>query len=96
MINVKIKKLRENAQIPAYATEGSAAVDLRYAGDETLKIVPGERKLTLLHIYATKLPRTMPTRTKKRLYALLCAITLSPSSRSRPRRARFRQARPPR
>lgn len=45
MINVKIKKLRENAQIPAYATEGSAAVDLRYAGDETLKIAPGERKL---------------------------------------------------
>ena len=45
MINVKIKKLRENAQIPAYATEGSAAVDLRYAGDETLEIAPGERKL---------------------------------------------------
>lgn len=45
MINVKIKKLRENARIPAYATEGSAAVDLRYAGDETLKIAPGERKL---------------------------------------------------
>lgn len=45
MINVKIKALRENVQLPAYATEGSAAVDLRYAGDEIIKLAPCERKL---------------------------------------------------
>ena len=45
MINVKIKKVRESAKIPEYATEGSAAVDLRYAGDEIIKLAPCERKL---------------------------------------------------
>ncbi len=45
MINVKIKKLRENVTLPAYATSGSAAVDLRYAGAEAITIAPGERKL---------------------------------------------------
>lgn len=45
MINVKIKVLRDDVQIPSYATEGSAAVDLRYSGDEPIKISPNERKL---------------------------------------------------
>ena len=44
-INVKIKTLRPGAQIPAYATDGSAALDLRYAADEPMTIAPGERKL---------------------------------------------------
>ena len=44
-INVKIKTLRSGAQIPAYATDGSAALDLRYAADEPMTIAPGERKL---------------------------------------------------
>ncbi len=37
-IDVKIKKLRESAQIPEYATEGSAALDLRHAGDEPITV----------------------------------------------------------
>lgn len=45
MINIKVKILRENAQLPSYATDGSAAVDLRYAGNEPIKIAPNERKL---------------------------------------------------
>jgi len=36
-----IKKLRDDAKIPAYATAGSAAADLCYAGDSELKITPG-------------------------------------------------------
>lgn len=44
-INVKIKTLRPGAQIPAYATDGSAALDLRYAADEPMTIAPCERKL---------------------------------------------------
>ena len=44
-INVKIKTLRPGARIPAYATDGSAALDLRYASDEPMTIAPGERKL---------------------------------------------------
>ncbi len=44
MINVKIKLLR-GAKMPEYATPGSAAVDLRYTGDEPLTVAPGERKL---------------------------------------------------
>lgn len=45
MTDVKIKKVRENAKIPAYATKGAAAVDLCAAIDEPLTLGPGERKL---------------------------------------------------
>jgi len=41
-IGVKIKKLRPDAKIPVYATEGSAAADLCYAGDAEMSVVPGE------------------------------------------------------
>ena len=41
-IGIKIKKLRPDAKIPAYATEGSAACDLCFAGDGELTIAPGE------------------------------------------------------
>lgn len=37
-IDVKIKKVRESAQIPEYATCGSAALDLRHAGDEPVVV----------------------------------------------------------
>ncbi len=43
--NVNIKKLRENAKIPTYATEGSAAVDLYAAIDEEITLLPNERRL---------------------------------------------------
>lgn len=65
MINVKIKALRENVQLPAYATEGSAAVDLRYAGDEPITLAPGERKLVPTGIAIA--PET------KDVVAILCA-----------------------
>lgn len=42
-IQVKIKKIRNNAQIPQYATDGSAAADLHAAIDEPLTILPNQR-----------------------------------------------------
>lgn len=44
-INVKVKILRGSTDLPAYATDGSAAIDLRSAADEDIVIAPGERKL---------------------------------------------------
>ncbi len=44
-INVKIKLLREGVQLPEYATDGSAAVDLRSAADTDITIEPGKRAL---------------------------------------------------
>ncbi len=45
MQEVRIKKMRENAKIPAYATSGSAAVDLSAAIDEPIVLAPSERRL---------------------------------------------------
>ena len=45
MKDVRIKILRENVQIPRYATEGSAAVDLSAAIDEPITLLPKERRL---------------------------------------------------
>lgn len=42
-IEIKIKKLRDNAVIPQYATEGSAAADLRAAIAEPVTIMPDQR-----------------------------------------------------
>lgn len=42
---VKIKKMREGAAIPAYATEGSAAADLCACLDEAEVLAPGQRRL---------------------------------------------------
>lgn len=42
---VKFKKLREGAVVPSYATAGSAACDLCYAGDGVMVIEAGETKL---------------------------------------------------
>ncbi len=44
-IDIKIKLVRENAQLPSYATDGSAALDLRAALDKPVTIAPGERIL---------------------------------------------------
>lgn len=44
-VNVKIKLLREGVTLPEYATDGSAAVDLRCAAESDITIAPGERKL---------------------------------------------------
>lgn len=42
---VFIKKMRENAVIPQYATEGAAAIDLVACLDAPLTLAPRERKL---------------------------------------------------
>lgn len=44
-IDIKIKKLREDAKIPKYATAGSAAADICYAGDGDVVILPGECRM---------------------------------------------------
>ncbi len=44
-INVKIKLVRESALVPEYATNGSAAVDLRSAADEPVTIEPHGRAM---------------------------------------------------
>lgn len=43
-LNVKIK-LTRGQTLPAYATEGSAAVDLRAATEAPVEIAPGERAM---------------------------------------------------
>lgn len=44
-INVKIKLLREGVTLPEYATDGSAALDLRSAADGDVTVAPGQRVL---------------------------------------------------
>ncbi len=44
-VNIKIKLVRKNVTLPSYATEGSAAIDLRSAADSAITIAPGERRL---------------------------------------------------
>ena len=55
-INVKIK-LTRGAKIPEYATDGSAAVDLRAMTDESYTLAPGER-----HSFPTGLAISPETR----------------------------------
>ena len=44
-VKVRIKRLRENAVLPAYKSTGAAAMDLSFAGEEPMTIAAGERKL---------------------------------------------------
>lgn len=44
-VELKIKILRDGAVSPAYATEGSAAMDLRAAQDKPVAIAPGKSAL---------------------------------------------------
>ena len=55
-INVKIK-LTRGAKIPEYATDGSAAVDLRAMTEESYTLAPGER-----HSFPTGLAISPETR----------------------------------
>lgn len=41
-MELKIKKLRPDAVVPAYATKGAAALDLRYCGDGEMTVPRGE------------------------------------------------------
>ena len=42
--DVKIKKLRDNAQMPTYGSELAAGADIYAALDEAVTIAPGETK----------------------------------------------------
>ena len=44
-LNVMVKKLRDSATLPRYATEGAAAADLCADLDAPVTILPGERAL---------------------------------------------------
>lgn len=45
MINIKVKKLAENACLPEYQTSGAAGMDLCACVPETVTLAPSERKL---------------------------------------------------
>ena len=42
-VNVKMKRLRENAVLPAYASENAAGMDLYAAPDAPVTLLPGTR-----------------------------------------------------
>lgn len=44
-IDVKIKKLRDDAVMPKYKTDGAAGMDVCYVGDEDITLKCGEKKL---------------------------------------------------
>lgn len=44
-VPVKIKRLRRQAKLPAYATDGAAAMDLCAALEAPLALAPGQRAL---------------------------------------------------
>ena len=44
-MNISIKKLRDSAILPSYATAHAAGMDLSACIDEPMTIAPGERKL---------------------------------------------------
>ena len=44
-INLKIKKISKLAQLPTYATEGAAGMDLYAANEEPITLAPLDRKL---------------------------------------------------
>ncbi len=64
-MTVQIKKLRENATVPAYATAGAAAMDLRACIEEPITLGAGERR-----IVPTGLAIALPD---ANCVALLCA-----------------------
>ncbi len=47
MFEVKLKKVRESAKVPAYTTDGAAAMDICACleGEPALTIQPGQRKI---------------------------------------------------
>ncbi len=44
-ITIKIRRLRDGATLPVYATEGSAACDLTSAEEEDVTLQPGQRRM---------------------------------------------------
>lgn len=78
-INIKIKKLRENANIPTYGTEFSAGADLYAVLEEKIEIAPGETKFI-----PTGLAMEMPNGVVGLVYArsgLSCKKGLAPANK---------------
>ena len=76
-INLKIKKISKLAQLPTYATEGSAGMDLYAANEEPITLAPLERKLVPLG-FTMELPTGYEAQIRPRSgMAIKRGITLS-------------------
>lgn len=76
-INLKIKKISKLAQLPAYATEGAAGMDLYAANEEPITLAPLERKLVPLG-FTMELPAGYEAQIRPRSgMAIKRGITLS-------------------
>ena len=76
-INLKIKKISKLAQLPTYATEGSAGMDLYAANTEPITLAPLERKLVPLG-FTMELPSGFEAQIRPRSgMAIKRGITLS-------------------
>ena len=63
-MKVEVKKLRDSASLPVYATKGAAAADLRADLSEAVTLQPGERR-----VIPTGLAMAVP----EGMAAILCA-----------------------
>ena len=76
-INLKIKKISKFAQLPTYATEGAAGMDLYAANEEPITLAPLERKLIPLG-FTMELPTGYEAQIRPRSgMAIKRGITLS-------------------
>ena len=76
-INLKIKKISKFAQLPTYATEGAAGMDLYAANEEPITLAPLERKLIPLG-FTMELPSGYEAQIRPRSgMAIKRGITLS-------------------
>ena len=76
-INLKIKKISKFAQLPTYATEGAAGMDLYAANEEPITLAPLERKLVPLG-FTMELPTGYEAQIRPRSgMAIKRGITLS-------------------
>lgn len=63
-IKVKIKKVSPSAVLPEYATDGAAALDLRYCGEEPITVGVGEIR---------SIPTGLAFQTPNGVVAVVCA-----------------------
>ncbi|MCR4880595.1 MAG: dUTP diphosphatase [bacterium] len=76
-INLKIKKISKLAQLPTYATEGAAGMDLYAANEEPITLAPLERRLVPLG-FTMELPAGYEAQIRPRSgMAIKRGITLS-------------------
>ena len=76
-INLKIKRISKLAQLPTYATEGAAGMDLYAANEEPITLAPLERKLVPLG-FTMELPTGYEAQIRPRSgMAIKRGITLS-------------------